>query len=333
MDNTALIKWYNANKRDLPWRNTTNPYHIWVSEIMLQQTRVEAVIPYYYRFLEALPTIYSLSEAKQDFLYKLWEGLGYYSRVRNMQSAAIMCVQQYGGSLPTNYKELLQLKGIGPYSAGAIASFAYQERVGAVDGNVLRVYSRFYELYEDITTSASKHIINEKVLKDMPEDVSTFNQALMELGACICIGNGAPRCNICPIQKECSSYRNGKVHLLPVKKKQTARRKEKWSVVIHICDDYVLIRKREQGLLANLYEFQMVEGHLTKSDLKGCKYLGKSKHIFSHIEWDMKGFMLQYDEKIQIEGFMWVAIRQLKDIYPLPTALQKYRNDIYSLLK
>ena len=205
-----LLKWYQLNKRDLPWRRTKDPYHIWVSEIMLQQTRVEAVKPYYTRFLQTLPTVTDLAEADEETILKLWEGLGYYSRVRNMQKAAIQIMDEHNGIFPANYQKLLKLKGIGPYTAGAVGSIAFGLAVPAIDGNVLRVMSRIAADAEDISLQSTKILWEERIKEIMPEEhPGDLNQALMELGATVCLPNGAPKCEICPVRKYCEAYRKG----------------------------------------------------------------------------------------------------------------------------
>ncbi len=334
MDSQALLDWYSENKRDLPWRHTSNPYFIWVSEIMLQQTRVEAMIPYYEKFIQTLPTITHLANAQQDELHKLWEGLGYYSRVMNMHKAAIQCVQLYGGVLPKTYAQLLTLPGIGPYSAGAIASFAYHEQVSAVDGNVLRVYARFHAIEEDILNRHTHARITELVRQDLPQEVALFNQAIMELGACICIPNGNARCNICPIQKGCQAYAKGIVNKLPIRINKTKRTIEKWSVIIHVCNNQVLLHKRAgSGLLASLYSFEMREGHATKKEFKNVQYLGTYNHVFSHRQWNMKGFLCEHKQLFQKEGYQWVDIPALQTTYSIPSAFKKYKEALYAYSK
>ncbi len=330
MNSENLISWYLENKRELPWRNTSNPYHIWISEIMLQQTKVEAVIPYYERFLELFPTIEELSQASDDSLHKAWEGLGYYSRVMNLKKAAIQCVELHHSLLPKTRDELLTLRGIGPYSAGAIASFAYHEKVAAVDGNVLRVYARLYEVEENILSDVCRKKITKLVEQDLPNDVANFNQAIMELGACICIPNGNARCNICPISSQCLAYEKGRINELPLRITNTKRRIEKHSVLVHVCNGKVQIQKRPSiGLLASLYVFEMIEGHVSKKDVGKSTYLGKHNHLFSHIEWKLKGFLIEHEQCDEKEGYIWVHLSEIQNIYPMPIALKKYRDALY----
>ncbi len=330
MNSEKLIEWYTHTKRDLPWRRTNNPYHIWVSEIMLQQTKVEAVIPYYERFITLFETIEDLSKASDDALHKAWEGLGYYSRVMNMKKAAITCVEKYEGRLPSSYEELITLSGIGPYSAGAIASFAFKEQVAAVDGNVLRVYARVYEIKENILSESCRKKITTLVQADIPKDVVSFNQALMELGACICIPNGNARCNICPIKDTCKSYQKGIVNELPIRIKNKTRKVQKYTVLVHVCKGKVLITKRKSsGLLASLYTFEMIEGHKSKKEVGKSKYVGTHNHLFSHIEWKLKGFIIEHDTCFIKEDYRWVDVSEIQNIYPIPTALKLYRDALY----
>lgn len=324
-----LLNWYQENKRDLPWRANKNAYYIWVSEIMLQQTRVEAVKPYFQRFLTTLPTILDLALVEEDALLKLWEGLGYYSRVKNMQKAAKICMEKYDGKLPKEYEQLLTLPGIGPYTAGAIASIAYGKQVCAIDGNVLRVYARLFAIEKDILNGKTRNEIQAIMEQDMASDMGEMNQALMDFGSSICIGNGAVRCNICPLQKKCQAYALGKVHVLPIRKKKKARTKKKYTIVIYTCKQYVLIHKRDAtGLLSGLYEFVTLENHYRKKDFTKSKYLGKYKHVFSHVEWDMKGFLVEVDERFEKEGYKWVPLEELETTYSIPGAFQPYRQQI-----
>ena len=298
-----LISWYRQNKRILPWRDQKNAYYTWVSEIMLQQTRVEAVKPYFLRFIGELPDVKALAECPEEKLMKLWEGLGYYNRVRNMQSAAQVVVAEYGGVLPASYDELLALKGIGSYTAGAIASIAYDIPVPAVDGNVLRVFSRITEDRQDIMKQSVRSQVEEKLLGIMPKDApGDFNQALMELGAVICVPNGQAKCAECPIAFTCLAHRHDKADMIPVKAPKKARTQDNRTVFIIQDGECTAIRKRpEKGLLAGLYELPNIQGHLKSEDaLLYVKELGldplyieelpPAKHIFSHIEWRMQAY-------------------------------------------
>lgn len=324
---SCLVAWYEVNKRDLPWRKNRDAYRVWVSEIMLQQTKVEAVKPYFERFMNALPTIQALADAEEDILLKLWEGLGYYSRVRNMKKAAITCCEKYGGNLPSTYDELLTLSGIGPYTAGAIASIAYQQSVCAIDGNVLRVYARLFAISEDILLEKTKKKIQALIELDKAEDMGIFNQALMDLGAGICVPNTTPRCNICPLSCFCLAYEKGLQNTLPIRHKKIKRTSEKYSVLIYTCNEKVLIHKRaDTGLLAGLYEFVLESGHKKKSDFTKAIYLGKYKHVFSHKEWNMKGFLIECDTCFKKAGYIWVDIMMIENYYSIPSAFNFYKN-------
>ena len=338
-----LLKWYDTSKRTLPWRTEPTPYHVWVSEIMLQQTRVEAVKPYYHRFMKVLPDIAALAEAKEEVLLKLWEGLGYYNRVRNMQLAAKQVMEQYAGNMPGEYEELLQLKGIGSYTAGAIASIAFGQKVPAVDGNVLRVLSRY--CMDDALITDTK--VKQRVELELGETMSgkrpgDFNQAIMELGAMVCLPNGKPRCEECPLQKQCQAHLNHCETDYPKKKGKKERTIEKRTVLIIQDAGTAALRKRpDKGLLAGMYEFPCMEGEYTAEQVleylreEGLqplhiKELEPSKHIFSHKEWHMKGYAIRVDELARKEfkkiGKEWMFIEpaQTQAEYPIPSAFAAY---------
>ena len=334
-----LISWYRQNKRILPWRDQKNAYYTWVSEIMLQQTRVEAVEPYFLRFIGELPDVKALAECPEEKLMKLWEGLGYYNRVRNMQSAAQVVVAEYGGVLPASYDELLALKGIGSYTAGAIASIAYDIPVPAVDGNVLRVFSRITEDRQDIMKQFVRSQVEEKLLGIMPKDApGDFNQALMELGAVVCVPNGPARCMECPVAALCKAYHHGTVDELPVKAPKKKRTIENKTVLVIQDGECTAIRKRPQeGLLAGLYELQNVEGHLSMDaalqKVKGMnleplhiEVLPEAKHIFSHIEWRMIGYRIHvYSLEERKEAtFIFIEKKQSEKQYAIPSAFRAY---------
>ncbi|MDQ0362595.1 A/G-specific adenine glycosylase [Breznakia pachnodae] len=337
-----LLNWYDEYARVLPWRSEPLPYYVWVSEIMLQQTRVEAVKPYFARFIKRLPTLKDLAEVDDDELRKLWEGLGYYNRVRNMKKCAIECMDKYNGFLPSAYEELIELPGIGSYTAGAIASIAYKEVVPAVDGNVLRVFSRLLASYDDIGKESTKKkfhtIIQEYVSKDRPD---AFNQAVMEIGAMVCVPNSAPRCNICPIVSYCQAYETGKEHVLPIKEKKLKRRIEKRTIVVMVHDGKVVLRKRPQtGLLADLYEFINLEGYHTKKQLKelfndsytikSIEKLPTSKHIFSHVEWHMHGYLIEVEN---VNDELLASITDVDERYAIPTAFKAYKDMLKHYIK
>lgn len=334
-----LIGWYQENKRDLPWRKDVSAYKVWVSEIMLQQTRVEAVKPYYERFLNTFPTIKELAEAPEDLLMKMWEGLGYYNRVRNMQKAAQQIIEEYEGHFPEEYEKILGLKGIGNYTAGAISSFAFGIAKPAVDGNVLRVVSRILASDEDIMKASVRTKIEKALEEVIPKDAaSDFNQGLIELGAIVCVPNGEPKCEICPVKTFCRAYEQGIQMELPVKKKAKARRIEKRTVLIFKDGQTVAIDKRpDKGLLAGLYELPNIEGHLTRKEVIEygksigltpirVKKLESAKHIFSHVEWHMIGYEILVDEleKNCTEEMIFADKGEIEKKYSIPSAFVVY---------
>ena len=330
----ALLPWYEENRRDLPWRKDKDPYHIWVSEIMLQQTRVEAVKGYYARLLEALPTVASLADAPDDELHKLWEGLGYYSRVRNLKKAAQQIMQCHNGVFPVTHPEISALAGIGPYTAGAICSIAYDLPTPAVDGNVLRVISRLTDDDTPIDQLAFRKQITEALAAVYPSRAGDFTQALMELGATVCGPNRKPDCAHCPCKDFCLGYARGTAESLPVKKAKPQRRREDKTVFILSCDGFYAIGKRPaKGLLAGLWEFPNVSGNLAveaalaqveKFGLKPKEILRQveKKHIFTHIEWHMNGIYV--DVKEQGGGFVWMRADQIDAEAALPTAFRQF---------
>ena len=337
-----LLKWYDSNKRVLPWRENPTPYRVWVSEIMLQQTRVEAVKPYFDRFMAALPDTRSLAAAPEDVLLKLWEGLGYYNRVRNLQKAAVRIVNEYAGVMPSQYEELLTLSGIGSYTAGAIASIAYGRRVPAVDGNVLRVLARIQRLEEDILLPVVKKKTEEALLQIMPERSGDFNQAMMEIGATVCIPNGAPRCNCCPLAELCLAREAGVQTEYPKKGAKKPRSIEEKTVLVIQDENRTALRKRPpKGLLAGMYEFPSMEGLKSADEVKvwlqerGLKALRitplrESCHIFTHKEWHMWGYMIRVDEftsdkaALLKEGWIFAEAADTEEKYPVPSAFAAY---------
>ncbi len=336
-----LLAWYDKKHRILPWREEPTGYHVWVSEIMLQQTRVEAVKPYYERFLKNLPNIASLSGANEEVLLKLWEGLGYYNRVRNMQKAAKIIMEKYGGEMPEKYEELLALPGIGSYTAGAISSIAYGQKVPAVDGNVLRVVSRLRMDDSDILSAQVKKRVEQELVEGMPADrPGDFNQAMMELGAVVCIPNGMAKCSECPLQKICMAFQNDRVLEFPVKAKKKPRVIEKKTILVIRDENRAAIQKRpDRGLLAGLYGFPSLEGHKTGEQVIQSlkewglnpiyiKPLESSKHIFSHKEWHMKGYVIRVDELMPVngeaKGLLFVEPKETEEKYPIPSAFAAY---------
>ncbi len=340
-DLSPLLVWYEQNKRDLPWRHTKEPYHIWVSEIMLQQTRVEAVLPYYRRFLDALPTVKALAEAPTELLLKLWEGLGYYSRVRNMQKAAQSIMYEHDGVFPTAYTDIRALCGIGDYTAGAIASFAFNLPYPAVDGNVLRVTARLLAFDKNILAPTSKKALTAAVAAALIHHApNTFNQALMELGATVCLPNGAPKCETCPLADSCRARAEGKTDVIPVRAKPVSRKKESRTVLILRVGDAVALQKRpETGLLSGLYEPFCLQEGLTEAAVADALQqlglsplriapLGEAKHIFTHLEWHMTGYEVILDEhaKDSLPKGCFLAPREDIDaLYAIPSAYRFYR--------
>lgn len=334
-----LVEWFRANKRELPWRENPDAYQVWVSEIMLQQTRVEAVRPYYTRFLQALPDVQVLASVREDILLKLWEGLGYYNRVRNMQKAARQIMVDYHGVFPRKYEEIRGLTGIGNYTAGAISSFAFGMAKPAVDGNVLRVISRITGSDEDIMKQSVRKKMEELLEQVIPADAaSDFNQGLIELGAIVCVPNGEPDCAHCPVNGWCIAHREGRERELPLKKKPAPRRIEKRTILIFRDGETRGIRKRPNtGLLAGLYEFPGMEGHLTPEEVieysksiglapVRIQPLGEAKHIFSHVEWHMTGYQIQVDEleKSCNADMIFARPEEIQKRYPMPAAFEKY---------
>lgn len=338
-----LLEWYRKGHRELPWRQQKNPYYIWVSEIMLQQTRVEAVKPYFQRFIQALPTVKDLAVCPEEQLLKLWEGLGYYNRVRNMQKAAVIVCDQMEGKLPADYNKLRSLPGIGNYTAGAVASIAFDLPVPAVDGNVLRVLARVREDSGDIMKQSVKKRVEEELLPIMPKDApGDLNQALMELGAVICVPNGAPKCEECPLASQCRSRASGTTEKFPVKSKGKSRRIEDRTVLVIRDGERVAIRRRpSRGLLAGLYEFPNYKGHLSRQEVLNLLEeehlspvrilpLQESKHIFSHVEWHMTGYLVRVASLDSGEGtgFLFVDIGTAEEKYPVPAAFGAYAKEL-----
>lgn len=337
-----LLKWFDYNARILAWRENPKPYYVWVSEIMLQQTRVEAVKSYFDRFIQKLPDIKALAEVEEEQLLKLWEGLGYYNRVRNLQKAARVIMEQYNGVVPADYEALLKLPGIGSYTAGAISSIAFQIPVPAVDGNVLRVTKRISGSYDDITKESVKKELWQDLITIMPKDrPGDFNQSLMELGATVCLPNGKPLCDQCPVMHLCKAFQKDIVMELPVKPSKKDRRIEEKTILLMEYENNYAIRKREKkGLLAGLWEIPSLEGRqslakVTKEleklgiRIKAAKPLKDAKHIFSHIEWHMIGYHIKV-EQVQEEvlkekaEYIWASKDDMKDIYTLPSAFSSY---------
>ena len=344
-----LLAWYSGNRRSLPWRDDPSAYHVWISEIMLQQTRVEVVKGYYARFLERFPDIRALAEADEDTCLKLWEGLGYYSRARNLQKAARLLVADYGGEMPRHSGELRKLPGIGPYTAAAIASIAFGERIPAIDGNLLRVFSRLALYEEEIRKPAAAAAAEAFFLEQMPADrPGDFNQALMDLGAGICRPGSDPACGECPLKQHCRAAEEGRASGLPLMPAKKARGIEKRTILVIRDDDRILLRRRPgRGLLAGLYEFPGESGWLSEEEAVqkareyGCdplriRLLPAAKHIFTHKEWHMHGYEIRIgsfsgDAEGGAEGdgapggqCFTAPIRDLQEKYALPSAYSAY---------
>ncbi len=332
-----LLSWYRENARDLPWRHKATAYRVWISEVMLQQTRVEAVKPYYARFLEAFPDLPALARAEEERLLKCWEGLGYYSRARNLQKAARQVMEQFGGELPASYEALLSLPGFGEYTAGAVASIAYGIRVPAVDGNGIRVFSRLLASEADGMNAGVRKSYRELLLSVMPpEEPGTYNQAVMELGATLCGPGGAPRCGECPLNALCRGYQDGNPTAFPVKAPKKPRRIEERTIFLLVCPNGVILQKRPKGLLGGLWEFPGEEGRLSFKEQgallkeRGIEYetlslLPEAKHIFSHVEWHMTGCLAVCSNVPPKEGQVLARWEELESRYPLPGAFSAYR--------
>lgn len=333
-----LLSWYDQQARVLPWRSEPTPYRVWVSEIMLQQTRVEAVKPYFERFIKALPTVENLAACPEEELLKLWEGLGYYNRVRNMQKAAKILVTENQGELPAQFDELIRLPGIGKYTAGAISSIAFGIPMPAVDGNVLRVLTRVTADERDILKESVKHDIAKKVQEIIPmRRAGDFNQALIELGAIVCVPNGTAKCTECPISHLCEAKRNDIVMEFPKKTPKKARTIENRTVLLIKDGEKIAIRKRpRKGLLAGLYEFPNVEQVMSEEEVldyvRSCglqplfiQKMEDSKHIFTHKEWHMTGYLVRVEELENENNGLILADREtIEKEYPIPSAFSAY---------
>lgn len=339
----ALLTWYDQGHRSLPWREDPTPYHVWVSEIMLQQTRVEAVKSYYAEFMKELPDIAHLADVEEEKYLKLWEGLGYYNRVRNLNKAARMIMEDYAGRMPEDYEELKKLPGIGNYTAGAISSIAYGKVAAAVDGNVLRVLSRLRADERDIMQQPVRTQIEKELFPVIPKErPGDFNQALMELGAMVCIPNGEPKCAECPWENICMAHQQGTEQEYPKKAAKKERSIEKKTVLILRDENKAALCKRpERGLLAGMYEFPCLDGHLSGDEVvewlkkEGLSViriepLMSSKHIFTHKEWHMIGYDIRVDElapKKADNGMIFVERGEARDKYAIPSAYRAYLNN------
>ena len=333
----VLLPWYEQHKRDLPWRQDRDPYHIHLSEIMLQQTRVEAVKGYYARFLQTLPTVADLAGAEEELLCKLWEGLGYYNRVRNLKKAAQEVVDRYDGVYPQEYEALLALPGVGVYTAGAISSIAFDRKTAAVDGNVLRIITRLTKNSTPIDQPAFQKEVKIRLEQVYPAAAGTFTQALMELGATICVPSGQPNCSNCPCNTFCESYRDGTMMSYPVKSPKKPKREEAYTILILKCGDrYALEKRGDKGLLAGLWQFPNLPGTLTIQEcLDALRSMGlrvrevervtDKIHIFTHIRWQMRGIYLEAETAA--ENFTWLTPEEIESQAALPTAFRQFWED------
>ena len=331
----TILSWYDQGHRDLPWRRTQDPYRIWISEIMLQQTRAETVVSYYERFLARYPTVQDLASAPEEELLKAWEGLGYYSRARSLQKAAKEIVARYGGQLPADLEKLRALPGIGDYTAGAIASIAFGIPAAAVDGNVERVLCRWDAITDEVGTPAVRRQIAARAQALVPRDrPGAFANAMMEMGATMCTPKN-PKCLLCPVREGCMGFAQGIAQELPRKAKKKAQRVENRAVLLVFCDNRVLIVKRQEKLLGGLFVFPDV---LEESDpARLCQALealgiraaydeklGHARHVFTHLIWEMDVHAVVADEMTQVPGGQWVTRQELAAL-PLPTAVKAAR--------
>ena len=339
----SIADWYADSKRDLPWRRGRDPYRIWISEIMLQQTRIEAVIPYYERFLKEVPDVASLASLPEDRLLKLWEGLGYYSRARNLKKAAEILMESRCGRMPETAQQLRQLPGIGEYTAGSIASIAFGEASPAVDGNVMRVMMRLSACGEDTGDVRNRREVTRRLQEVYPEGeaAALLTEGLMELGERICIPNGMPLCSLCPAAALCRAHGLGRETDFPVRREKKERKTEERTVLLLRFGDCCGLRRRpSKGLLANMWEFPNREGHLTEEEVttllreRGLEPLsvrsaGKAKHIFSHIEWHMTGYLVFCGRKS--EDLTWVTAEQMEREISIPAAFRFYKKQLQYL--
>ncbi len=334
-----LLDWYGENKRDLPWRRNHDPYSIWISEVMLQQTQVGTVIDYFIDFMKKFPTVKDLAEASEDEVLKAWTGLGYYSRAKRLKQTAVILQEKYDGLFPKDFDKVIKLPGIGPYTAGAILSIAYNLRFPAVDGNVLRVFSRLFNDHRDIGDTKTQQSFEEVALKLLPADCRHFNQGLMELGSQVCLPKN-PRCEICPVHSLCLSHQYGCEKLLPFKKARVKNIQLDMEVAWVEYNNLILIIKRpSEGLLASLWGFPIIERNLTLQEGLSIKEelevllgttvellepLKKAKHVFSHRTWNMTLYRFKAFKKIipDTPETEWIDLQQLRN-YPFPTAFKK----------
>lgn len=334
---TLLLRWYDVHARVLPWRGIHDAYRTWVSETMLQQTRVETVRGYYDRFLTAFPTVQALAEAQEDEVLKLWEGLGYYSRARNLHQAAGQVVRDFGGTIPSETEKLLQLKGVGAYTAGAIASIAYDVPVPAVDGNVIRVVTRLKGIRENVGIPSVRRQIEAEaamlVDKARPGD---YNQAVMDLGASICTP-GTPDCENCPLKAHCDAYAAEDAEDLPILPQKNPPKQLAWDVLLVFSGDRILVRQRTEALLRGMWVFPMVPGHAPEDEwnafgahlglpVQDVRFLGDAKHVFTHQIWQMKRYEMETNAEKAPRGYQFVSFAEMEQL-AIPTAMKAARED------
>ncbi|MEA4925878.1 MAG: A/G-specific adenine glycosylase [Syntrophomonadaceae bacterium] len=341
-----LLAWYGQNSRALPWREQPEPYWVWTSEIMLQQTRLNVVLPYFHRFVECLPDIPALAKAEENLLLKVWEGLGYYNRVRNMQKAARIMVEHHSGRLPASYQQLLALPGIGEYTAGAIASIAYQIPVPAVDGNVLRVMARLLGCRADIAQPRVRKTLRAAVEAMLPgERPGDFNQAMMDLGAMVCLPHTSPACTLCPLRAMCVGYQEGIADRLPVKSSPKPRAVQQKTVLVLISQGKTLLRQRPTaGLLAGLWEFPTLDGWLSEENVAlwlnewgicplSVTRVEESRHVFTHVEWQMQGYLVYAADAPAVPDGLWVDESAVHAEYAVPSAFKSFTKHLAQWLE
>jgi len=335
---SPLLAWLTTHRRPLPWRQSPTPYHVWISEIMLQQTRIEAVIPYYERFIRELPDVKALASVDDERLMKLWQGLGYYSRARNLKKAALTVMEKHGGALPADVDALRALSGIGDYTAGAVASIAFGLPEPAVDGNVLRVIMRFLGCESDVMLPTTKKRTADMLREIYPEgeDAKGLTEAIMELGESVCVPSGTPHCEDCPLAHLCRAHADGRETTLPVRLAKKQKRQERLTVLLLMHEGRTVIRKRKPtGLLASLWEFPNVPYIATAEEAwQAAEALGlcpltaspapNATHVFTHVIWDMNAFVLECQAPPENGELLLVSADEIRQEYAIPTAFRTY---------
>ena len=337
---TKIVNWYEQNKRFLPWRESQTPYHVWISEIMLQQTRIEAVKKYYQRFIQEIPDIQTLANVDDDKLLKLWEGLGYYSRAKNLKKAAMQIMNEYQGTFPTTYVEILKLPGIGEYTASAIASICFGEKQITIDGNVLRIYARINNDNRPIDDIRVKNNIREELLKIVPDASGSFNQGLMEIGETICLPKGEPKCHICPLKEICEANHKRTYQSLPVKLPKKEKKEEYYTIILfHFQEKYAIYKRSNETLLNNLWSFPTITSNKSALELK--EYLKENKiaykriipsitncHIFTHKKWQMISYLVELESINNLENYQFASLEELIKNYCIPSAYQPFLKEL-----